>query len=171
MLPKYFAVDGYNTRRAGATQYDHLSDPVDRRAMGRTVATFTRRPKPARNSRRSIVAGQRSGGCYNHHLINHQRRTRKAPIRNRYFRIGSCVTSPDEGAIPGIEDIENSGRTQAVDPTIAQRGCAAWACAGVRFPKSGRVTVLPDRLPPCSACSRQRALPRPAALEYRADRH
>ena len=46
----------------------------------------------------------------------------------------------------GIERVEDSGRAERVDATMAERRRSAGTGAAIRLPEAHRVTVLPHRL-------------------------
>src|SRR6202030_1377421 len=60
--------------------------------------------------------------------------------------VGRRVAGPHDGAATCVERVHDSGRTECVCATVAEGWCRARACACIRLPKTGRVTVFPDRL-------------------------
>src|SRR5882724_5333299 len=56
------------------------------------------------------------------------------------------LARPHDGAVAGVERIQDSGCTKCIDATIAERWRPARTGAGVRFPEPGRVAMSPHRL-------------------------
>ena len=60
--------------------------------------------------------------------------------------VGRGVARPDDGAVAGVERVDDAGRAERVDATVAERRRRARTGAGVRLPEPRRVAVSPHRL-------------------------
>src|SRR2546425_38385 len=90
-----------------------------------------------------IVGGERAGDGDNDHVINHQRRTREAPIWNLPTSVGCGVARPHDLAVTGVERVQDPGRTEGVDAIFAEGGRCARTGAAVRLPEPDCVAVSP----------------------------
>src|ERR1039457_1283285 len=62
------------------------------------------------------------------------------------LRASSAFRIPVDGAVAGVERVQDSGRPKCVYATVAEGGCRARTGAGIRLPEPGRVAVRPHRL-------------------------
>ena len=60
--------------------------------------------------------------------------------------IGRHVARPHDGAVIGVERVQDSGRTKCVDATVAEGRRRARTGTAIRLPEPGRVAVSPHRL-------------------------
>src|SRR5207245_11668043 len=60
--------------------------------------------------------------------------------------VGWRVTRPGDGAISRVENVEDSGRAECADATIAEGRCPSRTGAAIRLPEPGCVAVSPNRL-------------------------
>src|SRR5437773_269541 len=117
--------------------------------MWRAVAAAAGRADPAPLTGGEIVGGEPAPGGGDDDVANNQWRAREAPARYLRAGIGRRIARPHHGAVTGIERVQDSGRAECVDATVAQGRRRARTGAGIRLPKPGRVTVSPHRLAGC----------------------
>ena len=60
--------------------------------------------------------------------------------------VGRRVARPHDGAVAGVERVQDAGRAQRVDAAVAEGRRPARTGAAIRFPEPGRVAVPPHRL-------------------------
>ncbi len=114
--------------------------------MWRAVAPAAGRAEPARIAGGDVVGGERAGGGDDDDVADHQRRAREAPARDLRAGVGRRVARPDDGAVTGVERVQDSGRAECVDAAVAEGRRRARTGAGIRLPEPGRVAVSPHRL-------------------------
>ncbi len=146
VLPEQRAVGRRDAGRAGSAHQQDLRDSVDRQQMWRAVATAAGRAEPARIAGGEVVGDERAGGGDDDDVVDHQRRARKAPVRDLRVGVGRRVARPHDGAVTGVEHVQDSGRTECVYATAAEGRRRARTGAGIRLPEPGRVAVSPHRL-------------------------
>ena len=146
MLPEQRAVGRRDAGRAGSAQQQDLRDSVDRHQVRRAVAPAAGRAEPARIAGGEVVGGERAGGGDDDEVVDHQRRAREAPARDLRAGVGRRVARPHDGAVAGVERVQDSGRAKCVDATVAEGRRPARTGAAIRLPEPGRVAVSPHRL-------------------------
>ena len=114
--------------------------------LRRAVAAAAVRAEPARIAGGEVVGGERAGGGDDDEVADHQRRAREAPARDLRAGVGRRVARPHDGAVAGVERVQDSGRAKRVDATVAEGRRRARTGAGIRLPEPGRVAVSPHRL-------------------------
>src|SRR5918996_4591320 len=114
--------------------------------MRRAVAGTAGRAEPSRITGGDVVGGERTGGRDDDDVADDQRRARKAPARKLRARVGCRVARPRDGAVTGVERIQDSGRTKCVYATTAERRRPARTGATIRLPEPYWVAVPPHRL-------------------------
>src|ERR1700682_1249127 len=114
--------------------------------MWRAVAGAAVRAEPARLARGEVVADKLASGGDDDDVAHHQRRARKSPARDLRAGVGRCVAPPHDGAVSGVERVQDSGPTECVHPTVAGGRRPARTGAAIRLPEPGRVAVPPHRL-------------------------
>ena len=129
-----------------AAQQQDLRDSVDRHQLWRAVAAAAGRAEPARIAGGDVVGGEPAGGGDDDDVVDHQRRAREAPARNLRAGVGRRVARPHDGAVAGVERVQDSGRAERVDATVAEGRRPARTGAAIRLPEPGRVAVPPHRL-------------------------
>ena len=77
--------------------------------------------------------------------------------------VGRRVARPDDGAITGVERVQDPGRAKRVDATAAEGRRRARTGAAIRLPEPGRVAVSPHRLAGGQVVARRRSRRRRAA--------
>ena len=60
--------------------------------------------------------------------------------------VGRHVARPHDGAVAGIERVQNSGRTKGIDAAVVERRRCARTGAAVRFVEADRIAVPPHGL-------------------------
>ena len=75
----------------------------------------------------------------------------EAPARDRRAGVGRRVARPHDRAVARVERVQDSGRAERVDATVAERRRAARTGAAVRLPEPDRVAVSST---PARRCSR-----------------
>src|SRR6266498_5244584 len=114
--------------------------------MWRAVAGATVRAEPARLAGGEIVSDERARSGDDDDVADHQRRAREPPARNLLAGVRRRVARPHNGAITGVERVQDSGPTECVDPIVAEGRRAAGTGTGIRLPESGCVAMSPHRL-------------------------
>src|SRR3989442_4291035 len=114
--------------------------------MWRAVAGAAVRAEPARLAGGEVVSDERAGGGDDDDFVDHQRRARKAPARDLLAVVGRRVARPHDGAVSGVERVQDSGPTECVHATVADGRRPARTGTGIRLPEPGRVAVSPHRL-------------------------
>ncbi len=132
--------------RAGSAQQQDLRESVDRQQMWRAVALAADRAEPARIAGGEVVGNQRAGGGDEDDVADHQRKARETPARDLRAGVGRRVARPHDGAVAGVEDVEDSGRTKCVHATVAEGRHRARTGVGIRLPEPDRVAMFPHRL-------------------------
>ena len=153
MAPPGHACSQSSVPSAGATlvapaaaQQQDLRDAVDRHQMRRAVAAAARRADPARLAGGEVVGGERAGRGDDDDVVDDQRRAREAPVRDLRAGVGRRVARPHDGAVAGVERVQDSGRAERVDAAVAEGRRRARTGAAIRLPEPGRVAVSPHRL-------------------------
>ena len=146
VLPEHRAVGRRDADRTGSVHQHDLRDAVDRRQVRRAVAPAVFRAEPARLPGGEIVGGERAGSGGDDDVADHQRRARDAPVRDLSAGVGRRVARPDDGAVTGVERVQDSCSTERVDAAVAEGRRRARAGAGIRLPEPGRVAVSPHGL-------------------------
>src|SRR5262245_57637854 len=97
--------------------------------MWRAVTRATSRAEPARLAGVQVIADELAGDGNNDDVVHHQRGAREAPVwdlrvsaseRGTPVSVGRRIVRPYDGAISGVERVQDSGCTEGVDPTIAE---------------------------------------------------
>src|SRR5687767_11907499 len=114
--------------------------------MRRAVAAAAGWAEPARIAGGDVISGEPAGSGYDDGVLDHQGRAGEAPARDLYARVGRRVARPHDRAVTGVDRVQDSGRTECVDATIAKGRRPARTGAGIRLPEPGRVAVSPHRL-------------------------
>src|SRR5215207_8707701 len=113
--------------------------------MRRAVTRAAIRPEPARLAGGEVVGGELAGGGDDDEVVDDQRRAREAPARDFRAGVGGHVARPHDGAVTGVERVQDSGRTQGVHAAVAESRRRARTGAAIRLEEPGRVAMLPDR--------------------------
>ena len=114
--------------------------------MRRTVAGAARRAQPALLAGGGGVGDEPAGGGDDDEVVDHQRGAGEAPDRDLHTGVGRGVARPDDRAVAGVQRVDDSGRAERVDATMAERRRPARTGAAIRLPEAHRVAVLPHRL-------------------------
>src|SRR5262249_61148237 len=78
-------------------------------------------------------------------VADDERRTRKSPLRGFRLGVRRRVARPDDGAVTSVERVQDAGRPEGVDATVAESRRRARTGAGVRLVEPNRVLVSPNR--------------------------
>ena len=119
---------------------------VDRRQMRRAVASAARWTQPPWFAGSGIVGDESAGGGDDHEVADDQRGAGEPPGRDLLTRVGRGIARPDDRAAAGVKRVDDSGRAERVDATVAERRRPARTGAGVRLPEAHRIAMLPHRL-------------------------
>src|SRR5215471_18287452 len=149
VLPEPLAVGQGDARRAGFAHQQDLLDSVDRQEMWRAVAPAAGRPEPAPRAGGEVIGDELARGGNDHNVADHQRRAREAPRRDLCAGVGRRIARPDDSAVTGVESVQDSGRAECVDVTVAEGRRRARTGAAIRLEEPCRVTVCPYRLAIC----------------------
>src|SRR5205823_2283327 len=114
--------------------------------MRRAVAIAAVQLEPARFAGDGVVGGELACGGDNDEAIIHQWRAGEAPTRGLCVRVGSSIARPQDGAVAGVERVQDPGRAERVYAAVAEGRRRARTGARIRLPKPGRITVSPHRL-------------------------
>ncbi len=114
--------------------------------MWRAVANAAGRAEPARLAGGDVVRGEPPGRGDDHEIVDDQGRTREAPAGVLDFCVGRRVARPHNRSRRGVERVQDSGRPECVDATVAERRRPARTGAATWLPEPGRIAVPPDRL-------------------------
>ena len=169
MRPEDRAVGGGHAGDPSSTHQQDLRQAADRHQMRRAIASARRFHEPALGAGRAVVGDECARGGDNDEVVDDQWGARDAPARNRHAGIGHRVARPHGSAVAGVEGIQDSGRAECVDATVAEGGCRTRTSAAVRLIEPDRITVCPDRLTGAPLCNRRRPRVRPAAPVCRSD--
>ena len=71
-----------------------------------------------------VVGDERAGDGDDDDVVDHQRRARESPARDLRVGVGRRVPRPHDGAVPCVEHVQDSGRTERVYAAVAEGGAA-----------------------------------------------
>src|SRR5215468_143569 len=114
--------------------------------MWRAVAPAAGRPEPAPRAGGEVIGDELARGGNDHNVADHQRRAREAPCRDLCAGVGRRIARPHGRAVTGVESVQDSGRAECVNATVAEGRRRARTGAGIRLEESGRVPVSPHQL-------------------------
>src|SRR5437870_8470466 len=114
--------------------------------MWRAVATAAGRAQPAPIAGGEVVGDEPASGGYDDGVVNHQWRAREAPDRNLDAGVGRRVARPHDGAVTGIERVQDSRRAERIYASVVDGRRPARTGAGIGLPEPAGVTVHPHRL-------------------------
>src|SRR5437867_8493731 len=88
--------------------------------MWRAIASAADRALPARIAAGQVVGNELARGADDDDVPDHQRRAREPPARDLRAGVGRNVARPHDSAVTGVERVEDPGRTECVDATLAE---------------------------------------------------
>ena len=113
--------------------------------MRRAVTRAAVRADPSRVAGRRVVGDELAGRRDDDEVVDQQRRRREAPVGHLGVAVGAGIARPDDTSGGRIEHVEDAGRAEGVDASVAERRRASRTRAAVRFPEPRLVTMLPHR--------------------------
>ena len=146
VLPELLAIGRRDAGRSRAAHQQDLGDAADRHQVRRAVAPAAGLGEPARLAGGDLVGGEPAGGGDDEEVVDQQGRARDAPVRNLRAGVGHGVARPYDRAAAGVERVQDPGRAQGVDATVADGRRPSRAGAALRLREPDAVLVSPHRL-------------------------
>src|SRR5262249_45083421 len=94
----------------------------------------------------AVVCDKLARGGDDDDVVYHQRGACEAPHRDLGVAVSCYVARPHDGAVAGVERVQDSRRAKCVYPTVAESRRRARPSAAIRLPEPGRAAVSPHRL-------------------------